>query len=215
MSKTTYYRHSKSGHIYTSKEVGTFEEDMDTLVSYTRWYDTSSLELDGDGDVVLDCRVWYRRASIFYDQVEIDGETVPRFVEIPKPETMLDQYTEYWEGLSRCGISWQEGMKLFAEYPYQRNEERLPKRKEGWRHDLGIRVPDFADEETATIIMDRVAYFTNYDGYAPIKSELNGETRWLIDPSIRALQAPQTCHYPSKWHAVIAMLQEYKEYDDS
>ena len=65
-----YYKHFKGGE-YELVAVGLDSETLEKVVVYRALY--------GDG------QVWVRPYAMFFGTVEVDGETVPRFREIPRP----------------------------------------------------------------------------------------------------------------------------------
>lgn len=74
-----FYRHSKSGNLYEYLgETSNSENPDEILVTYKALY--------GDG------RIWTRPKSMFFEDVEIDGVTVPRFIKLEINE--LNETTE-------------------------------------------------------------------------------------------------------------------------
>lgn len=63
-----YFIHSKSGNLYQLISEGKGSEDLDELVVYKAMYGDKS--------------IWVRPRSMFFGEVEINGELVPRFKEV-------------------------------------------------------------------------------------------------------------------------------------
>lgn len=63
-----YFIHSKSGNLYQLISEGKGSEDLDELVVYKAMYGDKS--------------IWVRPKSMFFGEVEINGELVPRFKEV-------------------------------------------------------------------------------------------------------------------------------------
>lgn len=63
-----YFIHSKSGNLYQLISEGKGSEDLDELVIYKAMYGDKS--------------IWVRPKSMFFGEVEINGESVPRFKEV-------------------------------------------------------------------------------------------------------------------------------------
>lgn len=63
-----YFIHSKSGNLYQLISEGKSSEDLDELVVYKAMYGDKS--------------IWIRPKSMFFGEVEINGELVPRFKEV-------------------------------------------------------------------------------------------------------------------------------------
>jgi hypothetical protein len=61
------YRHSKSGRMYRVHFLAKHSETQEELVVYETLYDNPT------------GRYWVRPAAMFGEQVEIDGQRVPRF----------------------------------------------------------------------------------------------------------------------------------------
>ena len=70
-----YWQHYKGGR-YEILHIGTMEEDQDAVVVYR--------ELDGT-------KVWVRRKEVFFEDVTVNGKTVPRFQSITWREALQKQ----------------------------------------------------------------------------------------------------------------------------
>ena len=66
--KPGIYRHSKTGNLYKVHFVAKDSETLENIVVYEALYDNNL------------SKFWVRPAKMWFEEVEVDGKKVPRFV---------------------------------------------------------------------------------------------------------------------------------------
>lgn len=193
-----FYKHYKTGDLYTIVGVATFEEDLEEVVIYKA----------NEGG-----KTWVRKSAVFFETVQHEGAEVPRFkeVEVVTVTDLWKNARDLWTRLCQevPTMRLEPGMRMLG-YDYINVPYVLGNDREDWPHDLGMRYPDFEDEKTLSIVMDKIAGHLGWEGYAPVKIHDGGEDLWVANPSAAALRKRQT-YYPNPIEAALRMVYDRNE----